>query len=371
MEERNTCSMSYPSPYAFCCSPYLGVISRALLLRRCMSYPLFKAPLEDMLDTESPLLSKIELNTIFGHLGPIHDIHKKMLEDLKWTSAHWKEDICIGDIVLKFAPDLVKAYPQFVNFFEGTKNMIVQCDQTRPRFHAFLKICQTRPECGRQSLQELLIRPVQRLPSISLLLNDILKHTDKKNPDHSALERALSAIREVMTYINEDKRKTENQFVMFGIFNDIDCCPPNLVSAQRNFVSRVDVMELSEGLSGRGDTLVLFLFSDTLEVCKRRNNKGHNSMKSPNTSSLTRQASGKPYKHIRLMPLTNIKKVIDIKETNDCHNVFALMCRSPEEFKERLFSFTIMDDETDKGVFLKTLCRQMANAICRPDAVSV
>nr|CAD7262489.1 unnamed protein product [Timema shepardi] len=332
---------------------------------------LFKAPLEDMLDTESPLLSKIELNTIFGHLGPIHDIHKKMLEDLKWTSAHWKEDICIGDIVLKFAPDLVKAYPQFVNFFEGTKNMIVQCDQTRPRFHAFLKICQTRPECGRQSLQELLIRPVQRLPSISLLLNDILKHTDKKNPDHSALERALSAIREVMTYINEDKRKTENQFVMFGIFNDIDCCPPNLVSAQRNFVSRVDVMELSEGLSGRGDTLVLFLFSDTLEVCKRRNNKGHNSMKSPNTSSLTRQASGKPYKHIRLMPLTNIKKVIDIKETNDCHNVFALMCRSPEEFKERLFSFTIMDDETDKGVFLKTLCRQMANAICRPDAVSV
>ncbi|CAG2055507.1 unnamed protein product, partial [Timema podura] len=199
----------------------------------------------------------------------------------------------------------------------------------------------------------------------------ILKHTDKKNPDHSALERALSAIREVMTYINEDKRKTENQFVMFGIFNDIDCCPPNLVSAQRNFVSRVDVMELSEGLSGRGDTLVLFLFSDTLEVCKRRNNKGHNSMKSPNTSSLTRQASGKPYKHIRLMPLTNIKKVIDIKETNDCHNVFALMCRSPEEFKERLFSFTIMDDETDKGVFLKTLCRQMANAICRPDALDI
>lgn len=74
-------------------------------------------------------------------------------------------------MVLLQAPDLVKAYPPFVNFFENTKEMLVKCDQTKPRFHAFLKICQTKPECGRQSLQELLIRPVQRLPSISLLLS--------------------------------------------------------------------------------------------------------------------------------------------------------------------------------------------------------
>jgi len=65
----------------------------------------------------------------------------------------------------------VKAYPPFVNFFEKTREMLLQCDQTKPRFHAFLKVGQTRPECCRQSLQELLIRPVQRLPSVSLLLN--------------------------------------------------------------------------------------------------------------------------------------------------------------------------------------------------------
>lgn len=33
-----------------------------------------------------------------------------------------------------------------------------------------LQVCQSKPECGRQSLTELLIRPVQRLPSVSLLL---------------------------------------------------------------------------------------------------------------------------------------------------------------------------------------------------------
>lgn len=54
---------------------------------------------------------------------------------------------------------------------------------------------------------------------------DILKHSDKNNPDHQALVSALASIREVMTHINEDKRKTEGQVALFDIFNDIDNCP--------------------------------------------------------------------------------------------------------------------------------------------------
>lgn len=56
-------------------------------------------------------------------------------------------------------------------------------------------------------------------------ISDILKHTSKSNQDYNALEQALSSVREVMTHINEDKRKTEGQLVMFDIFNDIDNCP--------------------------------------------------------------------------------------------------------------------------------------------------
>lgn len=31
-----------------------------------------------------------------------------------------------------------------------------------------------------------------------------------------------------MTHINEDKRRTEGQVVLFDIFNDIDNCPVSL-----------------------------------------------------------------------------------------------------------------------------------------------
>lgn len=134
---------------------------------------MFKKHLEDMPEQEA-LLNNTELKIIFGNLPPIYETHMKMLEELRRMSANWSEDKSIGNIVLKYSSDLLKAYPPFVNFFEETKEMLTQCDAAKPRFHAFLKACQTRPECGRQTLQDLLIRPVQRLPSISLLLNGII-----------------------------------------------------------------------------------------------------------------------------------------------------------------------------------------------------
>ncbi|XP_076645872.1 protein ECT2-like isoform X6 [Halictus rubicundus] len=343
-------------------SNYVGILSTIMTL--------FKSPLEDLIDTSDELLNGTEAKIVFGNFPPIYEVHKKMLEELRYSATHWMEDISIGNIFLKFAPDLVKAYPPYVNFFENTKEMLDQCDQNKPRFHAFLKVCQTKPECGRQSLKELLIKPVQRLPSISLLLNDILKHTNKNNPDHSALELSISSIKEVMTYINEDKRKTEGQLVMFDIFNEIDNCPPHLVSSHRSFIGKCDVMELSEGLSGRGDHLVLFLFTDTLEICKKRS-KAFNSLKSPNTANglhATKLSQGKPYKHIKMLSLSTIKKVVDIRETDECHKVFALMVRSNQELKEKLFSFTITDEEVNKTNYLRTLCRQMANTVCKADA---
>lgn len=56
-----------------------------------------------------------------------------------------------------------------------------------------------------------------------------MKHSDKNNPDHQALVSAIATIREVMTHINEDKRKTEGQVVLFDIFNDIDNCPVSIM----------------------------------------------------------------------------------------------------------------------------------------------
>ncbi|XP_029345001.1 protein ECT2 isoform X2 [Acyrthosiphon pisum] len=338
---------------------YVGVLNTIITV--------YKEPLEEIIDKKDCLLNNTEIKIIFGNVLPIYQVHREMLEELKCLATLWQEDSSIGNVFLKYSSELMKAYPPFVNFFEKTREMLLQCDQTKPLFHAFLKVGQLRPECCRQSLQELLIRPVQRLPSISLLLNDILKHTDKNNPDHQALISALASIREVMTHINEDKRKTEGQVVLFDIFNDIDNCPPHLVSSHRSFITKCDVVEQSDNLSGHGDHLTIFVFSDVVEVCKKKKSCNGKSTKEPNSGSHKFNGGAKSYKHIKLMPLNIIKQVIDIKETEDCHNTFSLLIIDNHDFKEILYKFTMTGSnsgDNHKKIFLKNLSQQVANTVC-------
>ena len=58
---------------------------------------------------------------------------------------------------------------------------------------------------------------------------------------------------------------------------------------------------------------------------------------------------------------------------SDCHNIFALMMKSCHELKEQknmIYSFTLTDESVDKANYLRILCNQIANIVCRTDTVS-
>uniref|UniRef100_A0A286ZJB3 Protein ECT2 n=1 Tax=Sus scrofa TaxID=9823 RepID=A0A286ZJB3_PIG len=324
---------------------------------------LFQVPLEEEGQRGGPILAPEEIKTIFGSIPDILDVHTKIKDDLEDLIVNWDESKSIGDIFLKYSKDLVKTYPPFVNFFEMSKETIIKCEKQKPRFHAFLKINQAKPECGRQSLVELLIRPVQRLPSVALLLNDLKKHTSEENPDKSTLEKAIGSLKEVMTHINEDKRKTEAQKQIFDVVYEVDGCPANLLSSHRSLVQRVETISLGEHPCDRGEQVTLFLFNDCLEIARKRH-KVIGTFRSPHGQ--TRPPAS--LKHIHLMPLSQIKKVLDIRETEDCHNAFALLVRPPTEQANVLLSFQMTSEELPKENWLKMLCRHVANTICKADA---
>uniref|UniRef100_UPI0037E9834E protein ECT2 isoform X3 n=1 Tax=Semicossyphus pulcher TaxID=241346 RepID=UPI0037E9834E len=336
-------------------SNYVDILSTILQL--------FKIPLEKEGQVGGPILAQEEIKTIFGCIPDIYDVHTRIKSDLEELLSDWSEDKSVGDIILKYSRELVKAYPPFVNFFEMSKETIVRCEKQKPRFHAFLKINQSKPECGRQTLVELLIRPVQRLPSVALLLNDIKKHTSDDNPDKITLEKAIESLREVMTHINEDKRKTEGQKQIFDVVYEVDGCPANLLSSHRSLVYRVETIALGDQPCDRGEHVTLFLFNDCLEIARKRH-KVINTFKSP----LGQTRPPPPLKHIALMPLSQIRRVLDLQDTEECVNAFALVVRPPTEQENLLFSFQLAGEETVKSAWLRTLCRHVANTICRADS---
>ena len=80
-----------------------------------------------------------------------------MLKRIQQINSYWTEDCLIGEILMENRDRLLKAYPPYINFFEQMKATVIQCVQNKPRFQAFLKINQSKPECGRQTFQELII----------------------------------------------------------------------------------------------------------------------------------------------------------------------------------------------------------------------
>ncbi|ETE68426.1 Protein ECT2, partial [Ophiophagus hannah] len=286
----------------------------------------FQVPLEKEGQLGGPILAPEEIKTIFGSIPDILDVHIKIKEDLEDLMINWSENQSIGDVILKY-------------------------------------INQAKPECGRQSLAELLIRPVQRLPSVALLLNDLKKHTAEDNPDKATLESAIESLKEVMTHINEDKRKTEGQRQIFDVVYEVDGCPANLLSSHRCLIQRLETVALGDDLCDRGEQVTLFLFNDCLEIARKRH-KVIGGFKSPHGH--TRPPAC--LKHVILMPLSQIKKVLDIRETEDCRKAFALVVRPPTEQSNLLFTFQITTEELLKEDWLKMLCRHVANTICKADA---
>ncbi|XP_077516271.1 epithelial cell transforming 2 pebble isoform X2 [Amblyomma americanum] len=331
---------------------------------------LFKNPLEDpssVVMRGEPLLDSAEVRLIFGHLPPIYDVHRSLQMRLQAMVLSWSEDMSVGEAVLAHREAFAKAYPPFVNNFERVRETLAQCDRQRPRFHAFLKRCQTKPECGRQTLAELMIRPIQRLGSMILLLKEIQKRTPKNNKDFGELEKAIAALNEVMLNINEGKRKTESQVAMFDIFNDIEKCPPNILSGHRFFVTSLDVVEIGEGGLGRkGDALTLFLFSDLVEVCRRRG-KAALASRSP-AATLGRAGFPKTYKHIHMVYLYDIKRVVELEpaDDNDVKDAFGLVLRLPTETCENLYTF-VTEPSAPWRDFLCTLCLHMGKVYSAPD----
>lgn len=133
---------------------------------------------------------------------------------------------------------------------------------------------------------------------------------------------------------------------------------------------------MSNNLSGRDDPIMLFLFTDYMELCKIKKSR-FNSVKSPTIGqyhlnhnngvaslNATRVAHHhhhqKSYKHLKLLPLSSISVVYNI---TDGPRAFAL------PYKDKLYAFSICD-EIDKIIYLKSLCKQLAENACRADAVS-
>ena len=70
-----------------------------------------------------------------------------------------------------------------------------------------------------------MIRPVQRLPSVILLLRELLKVTKSGNPDVAWLRCALETLDYVLSQSNERRQQSDQHSRILDVANNIDDFP--------------------------------------------------------------------------------------------------------------------------------------------------
>uniref|UniRef100_A0A1I8FD73 DH domain-containing protein n=1 Tax=Macrostomum lignano TaxID=282301 RepID=A0A1I8FD73_9PLAT len=239
-----------------------------------------------------------------------------------------------GKVFTDRADQLSQVYPPFVNFVEQAKEEMARWEQRDPRFlRAYLRLCLSRKECLRQSLKELLIRPVQRrLPSVTLLLGDMLKVTNEDSPDHAGLQQALAVVRKALDHINEEKRTTDSQLA-------ISPSSARTVPA----AVRPPQPQPPQAVATHGK---------------------------PSSSAL--KPPKRQYRHLELLHLSRVRRVCsltDDRDPSDIRRLFAFVCRSAAESGELFVLSFALIGSADKPAFLRSVCAQICAATCSAESV--
>ncbi|XP_064001931.1 rho guanine nucleotide exchange factor 10 isoform X3 [Pogoniulus pusillus] len=227
----------------------------------------YEKPLSDM---EPKLLSERKLKMVFYRIKEILQCHSMFQIALASRVSEWDSVEMIGDVfVASFSKSMVlDAYSEYVNNFSTAVGILKKTCATKPAFLDFLKQCQeSSPD--RITLYSLMMKPIQRFPQFILLLQDMLKNTNKGHPDRLPLQMALTELETLAEKLNERKRDADQRCEIKQIAKAMNERYLNklLNSGNRHLIRTDDMLETV--YSDKGEILKtkerrLFMLNDVL-----------------------------------------------------------------------------------------------------------
>ncbi|KAH3742479.1 calmodulin-binding protein [Pelomyxa schiedti] len=139
-------------------------------------------------------------------------------------------------------------------------------------FKKFMDTTHKNPKLRKLDLVTFLSKPMQRICKYPLLLREILRYTSPLEPDYNTLKNAAEKISQLVSEVNERKRKEENSARMFELQNLLFTPEGRLiqiVKPTRKLLIESEIIEHSLPLTAisddnwsSGQTVRWILFSD-------------------------------------------------------------------------------------------------------------
>ncbi|XP_058165888.1 rho guanine nucleotide exchange factor 11 isoform X6 [Dasypus novemcinctus] len=173
------------------------------------------------------LMPREELAQLFPNLPELIEMHNSWCEAMKKLREEGPIIKEISDLMLaRFdgpaREELQQVAAQFCSYQSIALELIKTKQRKESRFQLFMQEAESHPQCRRLQLRDLIISEMQRLTKYPLLLENIIKHTEGGTPEHEKLCRARDQCREILKYVNESVKQTENRHRLEGYQKRLD-----------------------------------------------------------------------------------------------------------------------------------------------------
>ncbi|XP_062322204.1 rho guanine nucleotide exchange factor 1b [Osmerus eperlanus] len=170
----------------------------------------FSRPLE-----RESIMTSTDLATIFPNLDEIIEMHYAFYENLKKVR---QEDNCIVSSIRTTLHNrfggtegewFQKLTARFCSHQTWALEQIKMRQKKDPRFNAFILEAESKPQCRRLQLKDIIPIEMQRLTKYPLLLENIAKSTEDSKEKES-IQQSAECCRKILNHVNDEVKQMEN-----------------------------------------------------------------------------------------------------------------------------------------------------------------
>ena len=290
------------------------------------------------------IVSPDTIHYLFGNLNALVDFQRRFLIQLEEIAEKSPEEQRIGHLFIQMEESFSVYEPYCSNYFSA-QDLVVQ---ETPRLQKLADILNPTYQ-----LTALLIKPVQRICKYPLLLQELLKSTDKNWTYYAEAQAGVESIRRVTEKVNETQRQHENVQAVQDLKKRLDDYELT-IDCYGNLLLQ-DKLVISDNASDTHERdLHVFFFEKALLFCKEY--KGNNLLAKSNTLSINkkkRRGSLVPKFIVQTIDMTNM--------VSQCKNNVWCLDIDLEEDKMKHICLKFKNEERLK-LWLSTLTKAVKKA---------
>ncbi|ELP89448.1 Rho/RAC guanine nucleotide exchange factor, putative [Entamoeba invadens IP1] len=199
-----------------------------------------------------------QINAVFLTLPRCIKSSKIFVEKLKQSLEKYKVDTCIGDTLKMLLPH-VAPYLNFTTDYQIALSTWKRLKK-EPKVSMLLKENLKLKELESQTLESLLIQPVQRVMRYPMLIKEIIKLTKRSHPDYFQLKEAFNEFHFFSTIANERSKMRDSLQEVVKEIGDEDLLKDNRYHLWTgNVIAKTPTR--------------VYLFNDMIMICIKNKNK--------------------------------------------------------------------------------------------------